>query len=66
MTNNYPAFPYTTTNDGYTNTGISLMDYFAGQALPALIIPGHTDPKDAAFLAYEYAEAMLKEGAVRV
>jgi hypothetical protein len=47
--------------------GMTLFDYFAGQALGAIIEGGlaqHT-PEEAARLAYDYAKAMVKEGMAR-
>lgn len=45
--------------------GVSLRDYFAGQALLAVTVGDHVDgegdPERHAALAYKYADAMLKE-----
>lgn len=56
-----PAFPredYQTDN-APGQCGMSLRDYFAGQALINLSDNGHT-PDRSAQRAYEYADAMLK------
>tara|TARA_R110000868_G_scaffold370740_1_gene634230 strand:- start:261 stop:449 length:189 start_codon:yes stop_codon:yes gene_type:complete len=50
-----PAFP---TNGGVTYKGMTLLDYFAGQAMQLYTI---TDYEDAAKLCYSRAEAMIKE-----
>jgi len=50
-----PAFP---TNGGVTYKGVTLLDYFAGEAMQLYTI---TDYEDAAKLCYDRAEAMLKE-----
>lgn len=39
--------------------GMSLRDYFAGQALAAILVNGEYDFDDAASDAYRYANAML-------
>jgi hypothetical protein len=66
------AFPNPMTLDRNGKTvenqvGMDLRDYFAAQVLPELIDlfiemdePVHTIPKNAAELAYEYADAMMK------
>lgn len=63
-----PAFPNVPSDPGYSSwqEGISLRDWFAGQALVALIT---RDADDSAYgsdmvkarpvLAYEYADAMI-------
>ena len=40
--------------------GMTLRDYFAGQALAGLLGEGNTTSLKAARWAYEYADAMLK------
>jgi len=59
-----PAFPVTGVH--YTDkVGMTLLDYFAGQALPGAIKImekyGGEASKYAAVLAYDQAEAMLAE-----
>lgn len=39
--------------------GMSLLDYFAGQAL--LVVPRHGGPSKVASRAYELAEAMMEQ-----
>ena len=66
-----PAFPRADIKfhvDGYTKAdcyGMTLRDYFAGQALPILIKDYTTGDGKVEFAvaktAYEYADAMLKE-----
>ena len=57
-----PAFPLATTSETIDYHGMSLRDWFAGQALAGLCAHtetgGHT-PKRQAELAYECADAML-------
>ena len=60
-----PAFPSNTVlpdGDGTENTtyyfGMTLLDYFAGQAMPLCT---NTDYEDAAKLCYSRAAAMIKE-----
>ena len=43
--------------DGLEQGGMSLRDYFAGQALVEMC--GHLNPNEAALLAYEFADALL-------
>lgn len=66
---NPPAFPFveppTTCN---LNPGMTLRDWFAGQALQGLLASGPHDinPREYAQDSYEYADAMLaarQEGA---
>lgn len=55
-----PAFPFTWEDSEMGNRvhpGMTLRDYFAGQALP--IVGGGYEPDDAAILAYQYADAMI-------
>ena len=44
-----------------SQSGMTLRDWFAGQALTGWIaaIDGHPLPEDAAMVAYSYADAML-------
>lgn len=53
-----------------TNEGMSLRDWFAGQALMGVLAGGLADTiphddinggRDAAFFAYQYADAMIAE-----
>lgn len=55
-----PAFP--SVNGTWGNDGISLRDYFAGQALTGIWSSPHTtgSQKDIAKLAYRSADAMLE------
>lgn len=57
-----PAFPSPTrTGLGYS-PGLSLRDYFAGQAMQTLLAAHRPlPPWDVARAAYEMADAMLKE-----
>lgn len=59
--NDFHAFP-TSTVDGFTQHGMTLRDYFAGQAL-AMTAPAYVNlPESANILArrcYEVADAML-------
>ena len=67
--NGGPAFPYRDEDgeggfDQYS--GISMRDWFAGQALNGIIAHPGMEPDDAskkgcAMLAYEYADAMIAE-----
>lgn len=63
-----PAFPRDHRHDGHN--GMTLRDYFAGQALVGILAGGFADtiPHDdvdggnqAAAFAYQYADAMLAE-----
>ena len=61
------AFPTADFIIDNTKQGMDLRDYFAAQSLPRLIDlfieidePVHTIPENAAELAYEYADAMMK------
>jgi hypothetical protein len=62
-----PAFPQPATSEGYaTNTlpGMTLRDWFAGQALAGMIAQGdaiRTTYSSSAAEAYRYADAMLRE-----
>ena len=53
-----PAFP---TNGGVTYKGMTLFDYFAGQALALMKEPTTHSVGQVAFWTYEVAEAMIKE-----
>lgn len=61
-----PAFPHPGFNDGYNQpmlpvVGMSLRDWFAGQAMAALIGTDFDDmvPCNVSWQAWEYADAML-------
>ena len=55
---NQQAFP----NPHRTDlTGMTLRDYFAAKAMQSLVLQGDTVIEDCAILAYEMADAMLKE-----
>ena len=60
---NQPAFPLAVEGE-FINMGLSMRDYFAAQALQALII---REGKDALYIneitttAYQYADDMLQE-----
>ena len=57
-----PAFPCTDAK-GFVSDGMSLRDYFAGQALAGLLaFPGKDFPSSVIALgAYDVADAMLAE-----
>ncbi|WP_270374949.1 hypothetical protein [Marinicauda sp. Alg238-R41] len=59
-----PAFPATWDQWSNADGGMSLRDWFAGQALAGICgdgIPGsHHAPRETARDAYAYADAMLK------
>ncbi len=65
-----PAFPNTEPNGDVTHPGMSMRDYIATKALPALIaasvqfaaagMPTNSDAKTCA-MAYKFADAMLAE-----
>ena len=59
-TNGGPAFPSSDTQSGYQ--GMSMRDWFAGQALAGMSIATETHERLAA-IAYELADAMLKQRA---
>ena len=60
-----PAFPFAVDHGDKLQvfTGMTLRDYFAGQALPSKAENYHPDA--AAKLAYEYADAMLEAREVK-
>lgn len=53
-----PAFPHWDGPTGKVFNGMTLLDYFAGQAMQLYTI---TDYEDAAKLCYSRAAAMIKE-----
>ena len=62
------AFPEITSNkdeyglkDIYSYGGMTLRDYFAGQALAGLASIVPPDPAEAAYRAYQYADTMIAE-----
>lgn len=60
---NPSAFPVSTI-DGYTNCGMDLRDWFAGQVMERMISlsedsNGGWDPKNVAHGCYDLADAML-------
>lgn len=66
------AFPVQEDDRLVGDYGMTLRDYFAGQALAGILAGGFADTiphddigggSDAAFFAYTYADAMLKERA---
>jgi hypothetical protein len=64
--NGGPAFPTLkakmTADDAVRFEGMSLLDYFAGQALTGLLADGSRGAYDAqARSAYRFAEAMIEE-----
>jgi hypothetical protein len=60
-----PAFPQG--DDGSWGTGMTLRDWFAGQALAGLLRDGIDvhGIGDSAYLAYEMADAMLRAREVK-
>ena len=58
--NDIPAFPAYITDDKEYSSGITIRDYFAGQALIGIIIETVMEPKFSAEQAYRYADAMLE------
>jgi len=61
-----PAFPLATEQPPYyVNNGLSMRDWFAGQALIGAMTQthcdGYGDPERLSKLAYKYADAMLAE-----
>ena len=62
MIENPPAFPLATTADTIDYFGMTLRDWFAGQALAGLLtLPDWLNPSDPARSAYRIADAMLAE-----
>jgi hypothetical protein len=57
-----PAFPG---NYQTGQPGMTLRDYFAGQAMQALAADESQQPDDIATVAYQLADAMLEERASR-
>lgn len=57
----YPAFP--TGYGGKNHPGMTLRDYFAGQAISGLVNEANdmTGPREIALAAYAIADAMLAE-----
>lgn len=56
-----PAFPVPASHENYAPTGMSLRDWFAGQALAGLFADGREGtPLEYAQDAYTWADAMLK------
>jgi len=53
-----PAFP---TNGGVTYKGMTMLDYFAGQAMLFYASQDYVGYEEAAERSYDRAEAMLKE-----
>lgn len=62
---NPAAFPWQESHDGvWGHPGMTLRDYFAGQALMGMLAQGevgYDDGAKAASVAYAYAECMLAE-----
>lgn len=57
-----PAFPTQIDNHAHLGTqGMSLRDYFAAKAMQALVARTKDEPRNVAFEAYEFANAMLEE-----
>lgn len=56
-----PAFPVADENQGWGSPGMSLRDWFAGQALAGLLADPATSPDHSlvARVCYNYADAML-------
>lgn len=64
-----PAFPMPESLHTHPHPGMSLRDWFAGQALSGILAGGFADTvphddigggRDAVFFAYQYADAMLR------
>jgi len=58
---NPQAFPQYTGMYTSMTEGMTLRDYFAGQALPIIEVAPRDEAKHIAAFAYEIADAMLKE-----
>ena len=58
--NGGPAFPYASSMS-LQPTGMTMRDYFAGQAITLMRNVSAEGPTQAAFWAYEVADAMLAE-----
>jgi hypothetical protein len=62
--NDIPAFPNEAYGNAGPHTGMTLRDYFAAAALPMAIQEMNEaesyDSNDAAIVAYQYADAMMK------
>lgn len=62
-----PAFPQVDLKDSYgmlvpdRQSGMTLRDWFAGKAMQAILNDAEIFWEGAAPLAYQYADAMLKE-----
>ena len=56
---NEPAFPFAFTDEARVSDGMTLRDYFAGQAMQGLIAR-YSSPETIANVAYHMADAMLK------
>lgn len=58
-----PAFPQSLRTDPRDRTweGMSLRDYFAGQALDSILLENEADAGRVAAYAYRVADAMLME-----
>ncbi len=58
------AFPTLETAEQWGTPGMDLRDWFAGQALAAFLSSDADEewnPENASIVAYEYADAMLKQ-----
>lgn len=60
MNNGGPAFPSDQNQVFWSNSGLSVRDYFAGQALASLAAVVPMPREKVAKAAYEIADAMLK------
>lgn len=61
-----PAFPHHDSGDTAMRPGMSLRDWFAGQALNTFAVQHGSRPEKVAKLAYQIADAMIaasKDGA---
>jgi len=66
MGDNPPAFPVVCENGlGHVSNGMDLRDWFAGQALVGWLAGDEPEkrsyPQEAAYEAYQYADAMIAE-----